>query len=200
MSNLVITLKIIVLGEPGVGKTSIIGRFVNGTFDQTYKATVGFSHHSRTVDADGEKYALDVWDTCGSERFRSVAPTYYRGSDACILVYDATQLKTVEALSYWYEEFSSIVNTDIGSNVPVLIVGNKSDEPRDDTTVKKALFLKDALGFSEHYLVSARSGQNIEAPFLRLVELCANRHNSENSPTLMLRTGGASVQKTTGCC
>jgi small GTP-binding protein len=200
MADPALTLKITLIGEPGVGKTSIINRFINGTFDNNYSATIGFSYLSRRITHDSEEYTVDIWDTSGSERFRSMAPNYYRGSDGCILVYDVTQPGTAQALSFWYEEFSSIVNTGQGSNVAVLIVGNKADLLPDDSALSTAALLKETHDFSEHYLVSAQSGERIEEPFFRLVELCAKRHNEERTPMLLLRSRRAEEAEKGGCC
>jgi small GTP-binding protein len=199
MAEPALALKIIVLGEAGVGKTSVIGRFVNGTFDDTYKATVGFAAQARDIQVGSETYRLDVWDTVGSERFRSVAPNYYRGSDGCVLVYDVTQPKTIEALGYWYDEFSSVVNTGFEAAVPVLILGNKADLPHDDSAIRAALFLKETHDFSEHCLVSALTGASIEDPFVRLAGLCAKSHSGDPSSFLMLKGPNANTQKR-GCC
>lgn len=173
------TLKITLIGEFFVGKTSIIGRFVDGTFDETYSATIGFSFLSKAITFRDQHYTLNIWDTSGSERHRAVAPNYYRGTDGCILVYDVSNPKSLEPLSYWYEEFSSRVQTGLEANaVPTILLGNKADLGYEESTVADAKQFAESHGIADHFVVSALSGQNIEQAFERMVELCSIHQES----------------------
>jgi small GTP-binding protein len=193
------TLKITLLGEPAVGKTSIINRFINGAFDGAYSATIGFSFLARTITVNSEPCVLNVWDTSGSERYRSVAPTYYRGSDACLLVYDLSRPATLQALAYWYEEFASFAGG--GASVPVALLGNKADLPYEEATIASALALKDTHNFTDHYTASALTGDNIENPFFRLAQLCMAACGDDVSSVIVLPTPrGAAPEGKRDCC
>ena len=194
-----LTLKITLIGEYFVGKTSIIGRFVDGTFDETYSATIGFSFLSKSIKFHEQTYTLNIWDTSGSERHRAVAPNYYRGTDGCILVYDVSNPKSLEPLSYWYEEFSSRVHTGLESNaVPTILLGNKGDLGYEESTVEEAKLFAESHNISDHFVVSALSGQNIEQAFERMVELCAE-HQESAFQSVLLRPSQRQPRKKCPC-
>jgi Ras-related protein Rab-1A len=81
-------LKLVLLGDPGVGKSCLLLRFVDGTYTDEYISTIGVDFKIKTVEVGGEDAKLDVWDTAGQERFRSIASSYYRGADGFIVAYD----------------------------------------------------------------------------------------------------------------
>jgi Ras-related protein Rab-7A len=115
-------LKIIILGDSGVGKTSLMHQYVSKKFDNRYKATIGADFLTKDVEIDGQAITLQIWDTAGQERFQSLGSAFYRGADACILVFDVTQQESFQHLTSWMEEF----NIQAGKRDCVLI-GNKSD-------------------------------------------------------------------------
>ncbi|KEG06521.1 rab7 GTP binding protein [Trypanosoma grayi] len=115
-------LKIIILGDSGVGKTSLMHQYVNKKFDSRYKATIGADFLTKDLEIDGQMVTLQIWDTAGQERFQSLGSAFYRGADACILVFDVTQQESFAHISSWLEEF----NIQAGKRDSVLI-GNKTD-------------------------------------------------------------------------
>jgi len=117
--------KIIVLGDTNVGKTSLLTRYVQGTFNQESKATVGASFWTKKIVVDDNKIALQLWDTAGQERFRSINSLYYRGSKAALLVFDVTSTESFENMKGWYDELKRNVD-DIGEIV-IGIAANKAD-------------------------------------------------------------------------
>ncbi|KAG5507626.1 hypothetical protein JKF63_06575 [Porcisia hertigi] len=115
-------LKIIILGDSGVGKTSLMHQYVNHMFDNRYKATIGADFLSKDIEVNGRVVTLQIWDTAGQERFQSLGSAFYRGADACILVFDVTQQDSFAHVGSWLEEFS----IQAGRRDSVL-VGNKTD-------------------------------------------------------------------------
>ncbi|KAH0791725.1 ras-related protein rab-7A [Histomonas meleagridis] len=180
-----ISLKLTLIGEHFVGKTSMIERFVNGTFDKSYQATIGFSFLSKTIELDGVKCTVNVWDTSGSERHRAVAPNYYRGTDGCILVYDVSNPQSVEPLSYWYEEFTSLVSLPNYDNIPILLIGNKADLPYEKSTYQDAQSFAETHHIEKHFLASALDGRNINEAFNELVKMCIGNQTIQFSSILM---------------
>ena len=87
------TLKVVVIGDSGVGKTSLMHRYMTGKFTSQYRATVGADFLSTNISHHGKNYSLQVWDTAGQERFQSIGSAFYRGSDCCVVVYDITNMK-----------------------------------------------------------------------------------------------------------
>lgn len=119
--------KIVVLGSQGVGKTSLVHRFVKNDFIPSNKAksTVGASFlTTRVKDSDsGKTIRLQIWDTAGQERFRSISRLYYRGSNAAILCYDITDQKSFDDMGMWLQE----LRDSCGSDIIIQVVGTKAD-------------------------------------------------------------------------
>lgn len=115
-------LKIIILGDSGVGKTSLMQQYVSHKFDSRYKATIGADFLTKDIEVNGQTITLQIWDTAGQERFQSLGSAFYRGADACILVFDVTQQDSFAHVGSWLEEFS----IQAGRRDCVLI-GNKTD-------------------------------------------------------------------------
>mmetsp|Transcript_16938 Transcript_16938/g.24481 ORF Transcript_16938/g.24481 Transcript_16938/m.24481 type:complete len:173 (-) Transcript_16938:438-956(-) len=132
------TLKIILLGDSGVGKTSLMNRYSTGKFTGQYKATIGADFLSKelavtTASGEQKRCVLQIWDTAGQERFQSLGVGFYRGADACILVYDITDPQSLENLDHWRSEFLNQVGgglSEMASAFPFVVLGNKIDKVR----------------------------------------------------------------------
>lgn len=120
-------LKIVILGESGVGKTSLMERFVEHTFSQQYKATIGADFFPKDVIIDDKQVNLQIWDTAGQERYQSLGSAFYRGADACVLVYDMTDARSFEALDSWRDEFLISAAPRDPDSFPFVVMGNKVD-------------------------------------------------------------------------
>ncbi|KAI8802066.1 P-loop containing nucleoside triphosphate hydrolase protein [Cladochytrium replicatum] len=120
-------LKVVLLGGPGVGKTALRNQFVRKKFSSNYRATIGSDFERFEVDVDGRKVALQIWDTAGQERFRSLGVAFYRGADACILVYDVTNLSSFDQLKDLMNDFLKHANVPNPESFPFILVGNKTD-------------------------------------------------------------------------
>ena len=92
-------LKILIIGDSGVGKTSILRRYVDETYINRYKATIGTDFLTRDYKFDNKLITLQIWDTAGQERFQSLGVAFYRGTDACVLVYDINKPETLKNLT-----------------------------------------------------------------------------------------------------
>ncbi|CAE6419495.1 unnamed protein product [Rhizoctonia solani] len=114
--------KVVIMGSAGVGKTSLVTRYVEGRFGQTTTTTGAFFYSKKAV-VDGTKVRLQIWDTAGQERFRSMAPMYYRGASAAILVYDITSASSFEDVKLWIDELKRNCDPDL----LIYIVGAKAD-------------------------------------------------------------------------
>eukprot|EP01035_Chromulina_nebulosa_P005915 gene5915-8011_t len=126
-----VLLKIVILGDSGVGKTSLMNQYVSERFSAQYKATIGADFLTKEVMIDDKVVTLQIWDTAGQERFQSLGVAFYRGADACILVYDITAEKSFEQLNTWREEFLRQSNPKDIENFPFVLVGNKVDKEID---------------------------------------------------------------------
>lgn len=187
-----IQLKITVIGEYFVGKTSVVARFVEGTFDDTYTATIGFSFLSKQVNYNGKQYILNVWDTSGAERHKAVSPNYFRGTDGCILIYDLSNKQTTNHLKYWYDEFitqSSALDSNGNREIPLILIGNKSDIQESDETYSIAQKFADDNKIEHHLAVSALTGDNVDAAFDEIVKMCAD-HQKESFDQIKISMPG----------
>ena len=123
-----VLLKLIILGDSGVGKTSLMNQYCNKRFSNQYKATIGADFLTKEVMIDDKLVTLQIWDTAGQERFQSLGVAFYRGADACVLVYDITSEKSFEQLNSWRDEFLTQANPRDPDNFSFVVVGNKVDK------------------------------------------------------------------------
>jgi len=114
--------KIVLLGASGVGKSSIAMRYVRNTFFEYNESTIGAAFLTMPVSLEGREISLDIWDTAGQERYSSLAPMYYRGSSAAIIVYDITSIETLNQAKRWIREVRGAID-----DCPIILVGNKLD-------------------------------------------------------------------------
>ncbi|KAF9928282.1 Ras- protein Rab-18 [Linnemannia zychae] len=126
-SDTVATLKLLLIGSSGTGKSSLLMRFVDGVFlaPDEISATIGVDFKVKVIDVDGKKYKLTIWDTAGQERFRTLTSSYYRGAQGVILVYDVTNRDSFNDLQTWFNELDTYCSS---KEVVRMIVGNKVDK------------------------------------------------------------------------
>eukprot|EP01095_Lingulamoeba_sp_RSL-Kostka_P003756 TRINITY_DN1476_c1_g1_i2.p1 TRINITY_DN1476_c1_g1~~TRINITY_DN1476_c1_g1_i2.p1 ORF type:complete len:206 (-),score=45.65 TRINITY_DN1476_c1_g1_i2:58-675(-) len=121
-------LKVVVIGDSGVGKTSLTYSFVCNKFRVYYASTIPADFYSKEVQLEEDSFVtLQIWDTAGQERFNSLGPCFYRGADACMLVYDVTNKDSFENIEKWRETFIKSANLSDPENFPFVVVGNKID-------------------------------------------------------------------------
>jgi Ras-related protein Rab-21 len=113
--------RVVFIGEAGVGKTSIVHSYVNGTAGCT-RTTLGADYSAAKVLHGGVEYPIEIWDTAGAERYRSIGPVYYRKASAAVAVFDLTAPLTLQELNFWISHYRQHSEHDF-----VVIVGNKSD-------------------------------------------------------------------------
>lgn len=126
--------KIVLVGNAGVGKTCLVRQFTQGNLPNGHQgATIGVDFMIKTVVANGIKIKLQLWDTAGQERFRSITQSYYRSAHCLILVYDISSQPSFDALSKWIRDVDSVLDRDtqLGSEVLRVLVGNKCDKERE---------------------------------------------------------------------
>lgn len=122
--DIITTLKILIIGESGVGKSSLLLRFTEDNFDPEQNLTIGVDFKTKKLTIDGNSVKLAIWDTAGQERFRTLTPSYYRDAQGAILVFDVTCYQTFSKLETWLSELDTYSTK---SDIIKMIVGNKID-------------------------------------------------------------------------
>jgi len=156
--------KCVMLGELSVGKTSLVTRLMYDTFDSNYDATIAIDLLSKTMDVEGRIIRLQLWDTAGQEKFRSLIPSYIRDCAATIIVYDITNSESFNQTSKWID----YVRTERGTDVIIMLVGNKADvhEKRQVSTEQGE---NKAQEFGAMFIeTSAKAGYNVAQLFRRV--------------------------------
>ncbi|XP_076877099.1 ras-related protein Rab-41 isoform X1 [Brachyhypopomus gauderio] len=166
--------KLVFLGEQSVGKTSLITRFMYDSFDNTYQATIGIDFLSKTMYLEDRTIRLQLWDTAGQERFRSLIPSYIRDSAAAVVVYDIANLNSFQQTSKWIDD----VRTERGSDVIIMLVGNKTDLA-DKRQVSVEAAERKARELNVMYIeTSAKAGYNVKQLFRRVAAALPGMDNT----------------------
>ncbi|CAF1390938.1 unnamed protein product [Adineta steineri] len=166
-TQMLTTLKVLIIGESGVGKSRFLLRFSDNIFDEDKTATVGVDYKVKQLEINDNRVKLTIWDTAGQERFRTLSPGYYRGAQGAILVYDICNCQSFRQLDRWISELDTF-STKI--NVVKMLVGNKIDQKhsREVTYEEGDRFArKHAMLFIE---ASARTSEGVQVAFEELVE------------------------------
>lgn len=174
--------KVVLAGNEGVGKTSIIFWLTQRRFVEGFHATVGANISDWYVNIHGTDYQTKLWDTAGQERYRSLAPIYFRDSKAAVVVYDVRSKHAAEAIESWITTFREAT----GPNTIIVIAGNKCDilsADEYDAAVTKMKELTDHFEV-DGYLVSAKTGEGISRLFESVMEkiIRSSPENSNSAP------------------
>ncbi|WOL08332.1 ras-related protein Rab7 [Canna indica] len=197
-------LKVIILGDSGVGKTSLMNQFVNKKFSNQYKATIGADFLTKEVQIDDRLFTLQIWDTAGQERFQSLGVAFYRGADCCVLVYDVNVMKSFDSLNNWREEFLIQASPSDPENFPFIVLGNKIDIDGGNSRVvseKKAKAWCTSKGNIPYFETSAKEGFNVEAAFECIARNALKNEPEEDIylPDTIDVASGARQQQSSGC-
>lgn len=201
--------KIILIGDSGVGKTSIINRFSNNTFNETHIATIGVDFRYKNIDIDGTPIRLQVWDTAGQERFQAISRNFYRGAQGVIIVYAVNDAYSFQNTRKWLTEIeTSSLNGDgtaaaaDNSAQPIVkyLVGNKSD-------LMKTRCIDERRGRAEaetyqvkFFETSAMNSQNINELFMEIARDIKATNPSAHKSSKTKLDGNAPDAKSSGCC
>ncbi|XP_059167302.1 uncharacterized protein LOC131949420 [Physella acuta] len=193
--------KLLIIGDSGVGKSSLLLRFADNVFSGTYITTIGVDFKIRTIEVNGERVKLQIWDTAGQERFRTITSTYYRGTHGVLVVYDVTSGESFANVQRWLHEIDQ--NCDVVNRV---LVGNKDDDPD-----RKVVLTQDAQRFAERMQIqlfetSAKDNKNVEEMFMAITKLVLEskrkmQEEARKPPAQTIRVGpGAAKQAKKKCC
>jgi small GTP-binding protein len=188
-------IKIILLGNSGVGKTSIINRYINNKFEPQSDTTLGSSFCTKEIIKDGIIYKLNLWDTTGQEKYHSITNLFIKGSNIVILVYSIDSLSSFEGLNYWYK---SLKDNLVDNQYVLSIVGSKSDLIKDEEEVvteeEGRRYAKD-LDAIFRLVSSKEDPEGIINLFDRLLEEIINRKYIAISDSYIIKNKKKNLQK-----
>jgi len=201
-----VLLKVIILGDSGVGKTSLMNQYVNRKFSNQYKATIGADFLTKDVMIDDRLVTMQIWDTAGQERFQSLGVAFYRGADCCVLVYDVTNANSFKSLDSWRDEFLIQASPRDPENFPFVVLGNKIDLENRAVSTKRAQTWCQSKNEIPYFEVSAKEPINVEQAFQTIARNALQRENQDNADLyndfpnpIHLNNQGASGNQQGGC-
>ncbi|XP_062511514.1 ras-related protein Rab-21-like [Corticium candelabrum] len=164
-------MKVVLLGEGCVGKTSLVLRYCENKFNEKHISTLQASFLTKKLNIGGKRVTLNIWDTAGQERFHALGPIYYRDSNGALLVYDITDQDSFQKVQKWVKELRKM----LGDDICLCIVGNKIDLEKNRTVeVSEAESYAQAVG-AKHFHTSAKLNKGIEDMFLDLCKRMIER-------------------------
>ncbi|GAA49364.1 Ras-related protein Rab-35 [Clonorchis sinensis] len=215
-----VVLKLLLIGDMGVGKSSLLLRYIDNDFSATYISTIGVDFKVKTIMVGGLRVKLQIWDTAGQDRFRTITSTwvslftcfivslpidsYYRGAHGIIIVYDVNDVRTFCNVERWTQEASMYTDDSIAR----ILVGNKNDTPALKTVAAhdaQRLAAKHSCLFIE---TSAKSDENVDQMFdmitreaLRLrLQLASQQCNAMPNSITLRPVAAAPPEKRRNCC
>eukprot|EP00039_Didymoeca_costata_P017953 m.331500 g.331500 ORF g.331500 m.331500 type:complete len:212 (+) comp16742_c0_seq1:156-791(+) len=197
--------KVLVVGDIGTGKTSIIKRYVHGIFSNHYKATIGVDFALKVINLDANTVVrLQLWDIAGQERFGNMTRVYYKEAVGAFIVFDVTRVSTFEAVQKWKHDIDSKVHLGNGDKVPVVLLANKCDLAKEGLVKNSAQMDQycEEKGFVGWFETSAKENLNINQAAEFLVQRIIENDQGQVSPEPDLKTVNVADagQKGGGCC
>ena len=204
-------LKFVIIGDSGVGKSNILLRYINNTFSDEFKATVGVEFGAKNLEVNNRVYRVQIWDTAGQENFRSIARAYYKNSVCACIVYDITNRNSFDSIQSWIDDCTK----QTPKTILLILIGNKNDlkERREVQYQEGEEFAKKRnMIFLE---TSAKTGDNISQIFEKSIKqidknIQDNKYDLENencgirkgikNDSFVLSVEGSSKKKKKKCC
>ena len=196
--------KVLLLGNSDVGKSSLLLRYVDSVWSDTFVPTIGVDFKVKTIEIDGKKVKLQIWDTAGQERFRTVVSTYFRGAHGIFLIYDITNRDSFKNLENWLIE----IEKNASENVLKILIGNKNDleDERDISPDEgKAFANRNGMQFIE---TSAKMNTNVNEAFETLGKLMIEFNSQQKQAMtqdkkdkkVLGASSGKNLNTKKGCC
>ncbi|CEG42404.1 gtp binding protein [Plasmopara halstedii] len=189
-------VKVVLLGDTGVGKSSLVLRFVTNNFRPYSESTIGASFMSKMIVVNDTPIKYQIWDTAGQEKYHSLAPMYYRGAAAAIVVYDITRKQSLTTLKNWVKELKQLGP----DNIVIAIAGNKSDlEEKREVPASQARAYAEEIGalFIE---TSAKEDTNVSDLFIQISQALPTASAESNALPEIVDPYGGNKKKSSSCC
>jgi len=194
-------IKLLMIGDSGVGKTCLLLRYANDSFSPTFITTIGIDFKIKNIEIDDKRVKLQIWDTAGQERFRTITTSYFRGAQGIVLVYDVTDRRSFESIRNWISQIQQHADVHVNK----ILVGNKCDM-LDEKVVSTEEGAKLASEFGmEFWETSAKNDVNVEQSFHSIAKSVKNRLIADGGAGPVGKSGVKLGPQTTGaakrgCC
>lgn len=164
-------LKLLLVGDSGVGKTSILLRFCDDAYSDTFITTIGIDSKTKIVDIDSKRVKARVWDTAGQERFRTISTQYFKSAQGAVLTYDITSRRSFQSVEQWLEQLRAVGD----EHSAMVLVANKADlEDHREVAEEEGRDMAASLGLP-FFEVSAKDGLNVDAAFEALIRAAIDK-------------------------
>jgi len=171
------TYKVVIFGDAGCGKTTLTQRFLTNLFKSDTKMTIGVDFEVKSLEVNGKKVKLQIWDFGGEERFRFLLPTYVRGATGALFMYDVTNYSSLAHIDDWLLVVRKEIKSD-KETLPIIVVGGKADLIDDrEVTGEEGLNIAKSRGVNGFIECSAKSGENVEDTFDGLTRVMMQKSN-----------------------
>ena len=195
----IIKISIILVGDTNVGKTSIFKRYYKNEFKASKNATIGVEFEAKEFKYKGQKYSIQIFDTAGQERFRSLTESYFHLGDGAFVVFDLTNKNSLMSISGWIKNV-----IEKKPNVKMIILGNKDDLKDRQIAEDEIKEVLEENNISNYIRVSAKNGTNIEKAFEEMIDLFVNNNNeeadNENGKAKGQKLENKTTNKKWSCC
>ena len=190
-------IKLLIIGDSSVGKSNFLFQFIENKFTDTHIATIGFDFKSQKVTLPNSKQVvkLQIWDTAGQDRFRTITKTYYKGSHGVILVYDVCDERSFGNVKNWVNQ----IEQNAKSSICKVLVGNKCDKAERVITEEQGRKLAEEYNM-KFYETSAKTGQNVEEAFTYLTREILKIYKNKEGHTGGVTLNGKDDKEHQGCC
>uniref|UniRef100_A0A672HVN2 Ras-related protein Rab n=1 Tax=Salarias fasciatus TaxID=181472 RepID=A0A672HVN2_SALFA len=174
-------MKILIVGDPAVGKTSFVEQYVSRQFNETYKPTSGVDFSVKALQwSDKDMVRLHIWDIAGQERFISLTRVFYKGALGCVVMFDVTDSSSFHSCQEWKQDLNNKVTLPSGAPIPCILLANKCDLPERVVTADSIAEFSKNNGFFTWMETSVRDNRNVDEAMRRLVQEILSVQPSED--------------------